>query len=417
MQNTDKTRAPLGKAVATGVVAVSVAALTSALFLAGCSVSSDDESGSTDAAATSTTEPTSITLEEWVHTYPAVYESFAQTYAVDGDADNEFSHWAQYSKELLYVAQYEDGAYSYISGTCISCKTTAFNEAYETYGDAAYAMSMTELGISGSDYFICSTCHSDIDTLELSASLVSFNTLVGDDVADVDAEVLVCGQCHNAVGQYGYTLDEDNSASDADPYRYGYDADGLYQAYVEDEQGSVDEATGAYLVAPSYSDFENFLQSNHYSLGVTCVDCHMASTVTDDEGTEYPDHNMSSSPLENEDALEYCLTCHEAQGVSSTEEMVEFYEQAESEFAELEDEANVAIEELAAALTEATSAGEEGDAIDEARDDYAKAYFFIAYCNSYNHGDSYRVAHNPTGMTDLATRALELAQEGLELLS
>lgn len=384
---------------------------------ASASVAKDASASAASSSADADGSTSGMTMEEWAALYPNEYRSYAEgTNKTDEGTNtygNDWSHAAYKAKEDLYceVVPYV------LDGTCISCKTTDFNRLYDKYGDDVYTMPVKDM--EGGDeltYFDCNVCHADSTSLALEPGLASYKNLAGSHADDIDAKVLVCGQCHNAIGQYGYSLTSDWGAKDADPYRYGTSAEALYRAYSEDGLLKADEATGAQLGAPDYSDLEMFLDSTHYNMGVTCVDCH-ASTKTADDGTTYTDHNFVS-PLANDDTLARCLTCHEGRdGVQDAETMKDFYWNAEKDFAAQMDEAKAAHDKLGEALETATAEGVTGDAIDKAREDYSKAHFYLAFCSSYNHDTDYRIAHNPTGLPELADQAKTLCEEGLGLVA
>lgn len=346
----------------------------------------------------------------WKQTYPDQYGSFATHYYDSADGDEE-SH---------YMFRFKQDAYGdpmTRTGACMSCKTTSIDAMYAEYGDAMFQMTVAEGDFENKTeaYWDCAGCHTSVDDLTLGANQLVFGVYGADEFADIDPEILVCGQCHNASGAFTYNVNAENPLGSFEPYKYGHDADGLYRSY-DENMSAVDEATGAALSTLSYDDLEMFIDSTHYSLGLTCVDCHMTETV-DENGNIFTSHNASSSPLQNPEALELCLGCHRAQGVEDAQAMVDLFFEVEGDLAAKMAEAQAATEQLAAALAEATAAGVEGEAVNQARLCYSQAYFFNQYVSSYRCDGHYRVAHNADYMNELAGRMLQLAQEGLELLA
>ena len=130
----------------------------------------------------------------------------------------------------------------------------------------------------------------------------------------------VCGQCHMLFTANAYLHPEYRGQ---DFYKYGTEADELRQAMREiydanpiaaEDAGIgtpyIDEETGAWIYGwGAHPVLEAFQGSKHQSMGVDCVSCHMQKTTAED-GTTYTNHFAAGSPLENPEAVEYCLTCH-----------------------------------------------------------------------------------------------------------
>ena len=355
-------------------------------------------------------------MDEFADQYPNQYQTWTASYIVtDGKAafGDDFSHAALMSKIPAFCA----GTGKSFTSSCLSCKSTTFNDIYAEKGLGAINQPIEDIEAEYAvEYFTCEACHADNDFDTLSPNLVAFTALAGDAVADVDVNTMICAQCHNSVGKYIYGLNEDLTFENADPYRYGISYDGVYKAYLEDGLIPVDPATGAGVFTVAYTDFDTYYGSVHYNLGLTCVDCHMPQATAED-GTVFTNHNASSSPLDNKDALERCLTCHKDQGVEDAEAMVTFCNDAEAEFAAIMDEEAAAIADLKAALVEATEKGVTGEGVDLARECYSKAFFYNIYCTSYNHGAGLRIAHDPAGLPELAQEIIDLCEQGLDALN
>lgn len=107
------------------------------------------------------------------------------------------------------------------------------------------------------------------------------------------------------------------------PWRYGLDPESLMKAALEDGyEMAVNPETGIANFQANHPEVEIFQGSVHQELGMTCVDCH--GVKMQGENGEFTSHGFSESPLENPEALEYCLTCHSSQGVKDAEAMKEF---------------------------------------------------------------------------------------------
>lgn len=350
------------------------------------------------------------TYEDWKSAYPNEYGSFATHYYDASDGDEE-SHYMFRFKQDVY------GDATTRTGACMSCKTTSLDALYEEYGDDFFQMSVSETDAENRTeaYWDCKSCHTSIDDLTLNNNLLVFGVYGADEFADTDMKTLVCGQCHNASGAWTYLVSDEAPLASFDPYRYGHDADAMYRAYTEDNS-AIDEETGAALSTLSYDDLEMYVDGTHAALGLTCVDCHMTETY-DENGNVFTSHNASSSPLDNPAALEKCLTCHQATGVEDAQGMVDLFYEVEGALSDKMDAALAANDELRQALADATAAGVEDDAIDQARECYAQVYFFNQFVSSYRGTGNYRVAHNASYMNELADRMLELAEEGLALMA
>ncbi|MBR2836275.1 MAG: ammonia-forming cytochrome c nitrite reductase subunit c552 [Coriobacteriales bacterium] len=383
--------------------------------LACFAVATEPKASDTEAEAEAVVQLADPAMDEFAELYPNQYQSWTASYIMTFGSTAfgaDFSHAALMSKIPAFCA----GTGKSFTSSCLSCKSTTFNTVYADKGIKAYNQPIEDIEAEYTiEYFTCEACHADNDFETLAPNMVTFTTLAGDAVADIDVNTLICAQCHNSVGKYVYGLNENLTLENANPYRYGISYDGVYKAYLEDGQIPIDAATGAAVLTVAYTDFDTYYGSNHYNLGLTCVDCHMPQATAED-GTVYTNHNASSSPLENEDALARCLTCHKAQGVESAEAMVEFYNKAEAEFAAIMADETAAIASLKAALVEATEKGATGEGIDLARDCYSKAFFYNIYCTSYNHGSDLRIAHDPTGLPKLAQEIIDLCEQGLNAL-
>ena len=68
-------------------------------------------------------------------------------------------------------------------------------------------------------------------------------------------------------------------------------------------------------------------------------------------------------------------------------------------------------------LAVATEAGQEGAAIDEAREKYSKAYFDLMYVEGYNIDFGKKLSHNPAVMRELTAEAQTLSDEGVQLMT
>lgn len=140
-------------------------------------------------------------------------------------------------------------------------------------------------------------------------------------------------------------------------------------------------------------------------LGLTCVSCHMPETTDGSSGTDYTYHNASASPLENDTALEYCLTCHKNQGIESKEAMVEMVRGKQAEAAAAIAELDVKFDAAYELIKNANqNGGVDETVLQQARDDYslAEAYY---HATKGGRDDGSKVVHNPTATENYYAQA------------
>lgn len=404
MSTTSETRRfPLSKAVAGVAVAVSLA-------FAGSMAFAGTDAGTATADETAAAE-SEATWEEWKSTYPDEYGSFATDKWRDGVNHSHYN--------LREAVETYDPTNATYYASCIACKSTAFNDMYAQYGDAFFDMGADALlGNAIEAYWDCEMCHVSIDDTTLEASIDYYQVLAGNTMNSVDQKTLVCGQCHNSFGNYRLkAIGDETELTDYTPYRNGYSADALYQTFLEDDyRVSFEEETGATLVSVGHPDIEIFMDSTHQSLGLTCSDCHMAKT-TDENGNEFTDHNASGSPIDNPEAMEFCLSCHQAQGIETAEAMVSYVRDAQDEFAASKAAVDEKIATLKEALVAATDQGDvDEDALETARSNYSLAKFYLTYAVGGGTQAGSKIAHNPDEMKSLVSRADALVDDALELL-
>lgn len=259
---------------------------------------------------------------------------------------------------------------------CLACKTSKFNDLFEIMGPEAYGAvyNADARAVVGDEYWDCAQCHDGTPSAEnLSANMVYFSAL-GKGLADqLEPKMAVCAQCHNSY-DYRSRIKTEEDLDTFRPYRYGNDVDAVFESAYEDGVNFFENDLGlpeCYVVHPNV---EGYMQTTHYKMGVTCVDCHMPVTVDDQTGTEYRTHFSANSPIENPDAIEYCLTCHSAQGIEDADAMVAFVQEKKealgNEIATLKGR----IDEYGVAASEAIADGKLDDtAVETVKKAYAKA--------------------------------------------
>ncbi len=396
------------KAVTVGCVAaamVSVAAL-------GIGTASNASTASADAAVQAGSGLTVYTYlsdwEKYADEYPDQVESFASGLtdyeSVDGKAH---SHATMYAKLAAQEKDPTSEIYGPWGGVyCSSCKSTASLSYIEEDGVAGLHDEWP--GASNISWFDCALCHEDgVPGAELTYGAGAASLFATDLLDSVPAEDAVCGQCHNGFADryckdaiYDSLASGEKSVEDVDPFRYGYTPEAIMKASFEDgyEWGLLDEESGIPKFVGTYFTIELYQGSTHEELGVTCVDCHMA-TETNEEGEEYTSHDFSSTPLsttDNDEMMEYCLTCHASQGIDDADGMRDFIRNAESELAALEqtflDKESQLYDLIVAATTDESF---DQDVLEAARYSYATADFYYRYAQGNTEELGQTVAHNP----------------------
>lgn len=360
---------------AAGITIAAVAVATAALVTCfGCSpttasVAEDD----------STADSTYRTIAEWTAAYPNQGESYA---------DAKMAH----TYDSFYQASTAAFGLNDASAACALCHSRVkFEEHFKDGYDILYAEASEYEDMEWSN---CSNCHvGDPGEGEVeggnaygAATSVSATELFPE-------EDYLCGQCHAMFPGQAY-MEENNTG--IDQYKYGYDPDSMLKAMQEYYEENPVESTeiGAGMVGvPQYdasidtvlyltdacTAVEMFQDSKHQKAGLTCTDCHMPETTSED-GSEYTWHNMTMSPLENPVALEKCMTCHESQGIENTEEMVKFAEGKMADVSELATQTKADLDTLYGLLSEAVANGGVDDAtLDAAKEAYNLANVYYLF--------------------------------------
>ena len=330
--------------------------------------------------------------------------------------DSESGHWVV-----------EEGEYGDLSGTrerqgCYACKSSLFEDEYDQSGAEIFGASLTDgfVNSMNGQVWNCGVCHDgDPATSAPDAQLTYWTQLARDTFNTFDSSERVCGQCHISLDYRSHITDQ-NVMDSFSPYQYGLDIDSLYEAAVEDGVYSIDEDTGILLTCFDHPEVEFVQGSTMRELGVTCVDCHMVETVDETSGTVYTMHNASGSPLENEEALEYCLTCHKSQGIESTDDMVRMVRNLQEETTAIEEQLKQKFDVAYDLIKSANqNSGTEESLLQQVRDDYslAEAYFHAVCGDVGDEPLGTKVVHNPTATADYNAKTGKLLDSIIQSLS
>ena len=160
------------------------------------------------------------------------------------------------------------------------------------------------------------------------------------------------------------------------------------------------------MLKAQHPEMETFLFGKHAKEGMNCADCHMPIEMTED-GKVYMSHELVS-PLDNENLLTNCYTCH-----SDVSDMKAFVHRLQDRVTAKETEVGNRLsgfkDALAKAVTEGKMSEEELDAV---RKLHREAQWFFDFC----YVENAEGAHN----SELAFRCLDLSEEriseGMKLL-
>ncbi len=434
--------------------------------LAGCAPGQTANEGLAQSDEAVVEEASPQTMEEWGELYPLQFGSYAEGSIKEGKTVDEGNHEGHYDLKAKMLApavrvERADGQrdtklvnpygtfnedYIIVEGVdydpetgkwyvkddklrnltdtrerkgCYACKSSNFDEVYERDGAGIFSEKLDDAFVQemNGQIWNCTTCHDgDPAQNDPDAQLTYWTQLSRDAFQKLDPQDRACGQCHNSLDYRSHITDQETMDTFS-PYRYGFDVDSLYAAALEDGVYSVAEDTGIVLSCLDHPDVEVLQGSVHSELGMTCVSCHMPTMTDAESGEEFTYHNASESPLANETALEYCLTCHESQGIKNTEEMKQMVKNRQKEI-----EASVAdYPDRFEAAYNAIKAAKDAGAVDEAvlqkaRDDYSKAeaYYHVAQGGSV---DGVKIAHNPEAVPGYYAQAGSLLDEVMAALA
>ncbi len=365
---------------------------------------------------------------QWAQEFPDEYLSYISGVAEiepsstpDSFIGDDHSHAALRATMDAYGAQ--DGQVSYLEATgasCLACKTVYFSDLYKEKGMAAYNIPYSE--VKGKyTYWDCLNCHEGKPGGAVGAQLETGKTLLRNFPTKLSDKDLACAQCHNSLTSYaaaditGKAIAEGKTLSDIDPYRYGVDADALLKAEVEDGVPLTDdEPSGTQSLYMPLADVEFFQGSVHQSMGLTCTDCHMPM-VKNSEGKSFTSHNASQGPLENDAALETCLTCHKNQGIGSTDQMRDWVHGKQAELGAKETDLASKLDKLKGLVADGTAKGKDASVLNKAKDNFLHAQLYLDYTKGAVQTPGQKIAHNPTASRDYIERGEKLVDEAIAL--
>ena len=405
------------------VVSVVISAGLVALAMSGpkYNIIIKDESGTVQVVYNETETPEAanannvVTAEQWKELFPEEYNSYVangnNTYRVsyieeDPYITNVYEGYGfakDYTSAIAHNYTLEDVANTerpHALANCLTCKTADFTALVNTLGVQAYSMEFDEAYSMVSENVGCYNCHENNLGNGTDAGLTATHDYTVEKLTDdgIDAKTLVCGQCH-----IEYYFHSDTKQADT-PYDTveGMSPDAILEYYNEIGFSDwVQESTGTGLLKAQHPEMETTLGegNKHAALGLTCADCHMAKTVSED-GVAYTSHELVS-PLESEEILNKCASCH-----GNTDMAAKVAEIQEATTAR-EEEVGMALSDLNDKLTEAVASNMyTEDELNELRDLYRSAQWYW----DFDYVENSEGAHNST----LANYCLDTSMDYIE---
>ncbi len=281
---------------------------------------------------------------------------------------------------------------------CLTCKTPDMHKMIEEQGVSVYSMPFDEVMAQMTQPISCYTCHGadDGNGGKMVVTHQYVNEALGENVNQVKAASLSCGQCHI---EYYFTPEDSEAMM---PYHSVAEMTPEAILAYYDELGFSDweqPGTGTRLLKAQHPELETYSYGKHASL-LSCADCHMP-LVTAESGVQYHDHHLVS-PLQNETLLAKCATCH-----GSAENTIALVQDIQGKVTARETEVGNKLSALKDELTKAVSAGQMGeDGLDAVRKLHREAQWFFDFCYVENSEG----AHN----SELAYRCLDTSEAKID---
>ena len=269
---------------------------------------------------------TVLSAQDWAEEYPEIYAS----YMANNDNDEVKDHVEEYP---MISVVYEGMAFNKFYGTarghtytvqdvtatgrphalanCFSCKTPDFTAKVNELGDAAYTIKFEDMLAEVNESISCYNCHANTGD-ELVITHTYLADAMGEDLQNVDPEVLSCAQCH-----VEYYFDPATKATTL-PYQSlaTMTPDAILDYFnrtIVDGQPFADYTnprSGVRQIKVQHPEFETFMgEGSKHREDFTCADCHMGEAIAAD-GTTYISHTWMS-PLDNAALMDgTCAECH-----------------------------------------------------------------------------------------------------------
>ncbi len=316
-----------------------------------------------------------------------------------------------------------------LPATCWNCKTPKMMGWVKEYGDGFWAKDVNELRdkIDMKDETIgCANCH-DPQTMELRLYSVPLQDQLkaqGKDWAKLsrnEKRSLVCGQCHV---EY-YFLDKEKGVAKKPvfPWADGYDPQDMYTYYKTAGNSQMKGFEGNFvdwvhpvsktpMIKAQHPEFETWQNGVHGAAGVSCADCHMGYTRTDDK--KKISGHWWTSPLKDPD-LRACRQCHSDKSPDYLRSRVLFSQQKTYDQLLKAQDLSVKAHEAVRLASEfqGTRPANYDDLMIQAREMVRKGQFFWDYVSAENSVGF----HNPAKALDTLASSQQYSQQAVDLAS
>ena len=289
---------------------------------------------------------------------------------------------------------------------CLTCKTADFTKMVNEIGEEVYSYDFGEVFDGMSESMGCYTCHENQQaTGDLVVTHSYITMALGEEYDGISPEILSCGQCH-----IEYYFDPETKATRLPHKDVASMTPEATLAYYEEMGYSdwVQESTGAKMLKAQHPEMETYLGdgSIHKGMGLTCADCHMG-TSTSEDGKTFANHYWRS-PLEDENLLAVCAQCH------GDTDMAEKVHTLQAEITAEEKRVGERLSALKTALAELVASGNATEEqLDEIRTLYRNAQWFWDYCYVENSEG----AHNSTYSKKCLSTSEEIIQQAEEKIA
>ena len=281
---------------------------------------------------------------------------------------------------------------------CLTCKTPDMHKMIAEQGVSVYSMPFDEVMGQTTNTISCYTCHGadDGNGGQMVVTHQYVNEALGENVSQVKAASLSCGQCHI---EYYFTPEDSEAMM---PYHSVAEMTPEAILAYYDELGFSDweqPGTGTKMLKAQHPELETYSYGKHAAM-LSCADCHMPVETTE-SGTQYHNHHLVS-PLESETLLAKCAACH-----GSAENTTALVKGIQEQVTARETEVGNKLSGLKDALTVAVSAGNMSEEeLDAVRTLHREAQWFFDFCYVENSEG----AHN----SELAYRCLDTSEAKID---
>lgn len=371
------------------------------------------------AAPTPANENGVVTADEWASVYPEIVASMKSneenTYRISYLEEDpylvnlyeSFGFAKDYTSAIGHAYTLEDVHETerpHALANCLTCKTPDYTKLVNDMGKDAYTLDFEETWAKMNESVSCYNCHENQagneGMLVVTHSYVA--EALGDNMAGIPMQDLVCGQCH-----IEYYFDTETKATSM-PYDSveAMSPEAILAYY--DAMGFSDwtqESTGTGMLKAQHPEFETVLgEGSAHASTLNCADCHMEK-VTEGKVT-YTSHRWQS-PLESQAILDTCVECH------GSDDMAEKVHAIQEEITGREKEVGEKLSALKDELAAKVAAGTATEAeLDEIRSLYRSAQWYWDFCYVENSEG----AHNSTLSRSCLDKSESLIEEAMNLL-